>query len=86
MIPYYEINDGICKDCRENTVFERRTCKDCGRPFSITYAEKKYYDSKGFSYPKKCEPCRKNKNSGRNGNGSSSGSKRGGFFGGFFGL
>ena len=86
MIPYYEINDGMCKDCRENTVFERRTCKDCGRPFSITYAEKKYYDSKGFSYPKKCEPCRKNKNSGRNGNGSSSGSKRGGFFGGFFGL
>ena len=86
MIPYYEINDGMCKDCRENTVFERRTCKDCGRPFSITYAEKKYYDSKGFSYPKKCEPCRKNKNSGRNGNGSSSGSKRGGFFGGFFGF
>lgn len=86
MIPYYELNDGMCKDCRENTVYERRTCKDCGRSFSITYAEKKYFDSKGFSYPRKCETCRKNKNSGGNNNGSGSGSKRGGFFGGIFGF
>lgn len=86
MIPYYEMNDGMCKDCRENTVFERRICKDCGCSFSITYAEKKYYDSKGFSYPKKCESCRKNKNSDRKGNGSSSESKRGGFFSGLFGF
>lgn len=86
MVPYYEINDGLCKDCRENTVFERRTCKECGRSFSITYAEKKYFDSKGFSYPRKCEICRKNKNSGGNSGSSKSGTKRGGFFGGIFGF
>ena len=86
MIPYYELNDGMCKDCRENTVYERRTCKDCGRSFSITYAEKKYFDSKGFSYPRKCETCRKNRNSSGNNSGSGSGSKGGGFFGGIFGF
>ena len=55
--------------------------KKCG-----AYAEKKYFDSKGFSYPRKCEICRKNKNSGGNSGSSKSGTKRGGFFGGIFGF
>lgn len=84
MVPYYELYDGLCKDCQESTVFQRRTCV-CGHSFTITYAEKKYYDSKGFAYPKKCELCRKNKSSGSN-NGGNSGSGHGGFFGGIFGF
>lgn len=86
MILYYEVNDGLCKSCRENTVFETRSCKDCGRAFEITYSEKKYFDSKGFSYPRKCEICHKNKNSNGNNGGSDSGSSRGGFFSRLFGL
>lgn len=80
--PFYEVKGGYCKDCR-SIEHERRTCKNCGRSFSITYGDKMFYDSKGWEYPVKCKNCRDNKNSGGNSNGSNSGSKRGGFFGGF---
>jgi hypothetical protein len=61
VVPYYEMSNGMCRDCQSNTVYMQPTCRGCGRTFPITYAEKRYFDSKGFSYPKKCESCRKEK-------------------------
>ncbi|MBR1647213.1 MAG: zinc-ribbon domain containing protein [Selenomonadaceae bacterium] len=51
----------ICRACfeRTNTIFERRSCKDCGRTFEITYGQKEFFDAKGMSLPTRCEVCRK---------------------------
>ncbi len=50
----------ICRDCYEkrNTIWNRRTCKNCGRMFEITLGEKEYFDKKGFALPTRCENCR----------------------------
>lgn len=42
-------------------VYERinRTCVDCNKPFSISPAEQKYFESKGMEFPKRCSECRK---------------------------
>lgn len=34
-------------------------CCDCGKTFSITPAEQKFYASKGYELPKRCHTCRK---------------------------
>ena len=50
----------ICRDCYEkrNTIWNRRTCKNCGRLFEITLGEKEYFEKKGFALPTRCEDCR----------------------------
>lgn len=42
-------------------IYERinRTCLDCNKPFSISPAEQKYFESKGMEFPKRCSECRK---------------------------
>ena len=54
----------ICRDCYEkrNTIYQRRSCKDCGSTFEITYGEKEYFEKKGFSLPTRCEKCRGKQN------------------------
>lgn len=37
-------------------------CKDCGKGFSISPNEEKFYTSKGLQIPKRCKECRKNRN------------------------
>lgn len=37
------------------------TCKDCGKEFTISEQEQKWYEEKGFQMPKRCPKCRKNK-------------------------
>lgn len=36
-------------------------CKDCGKSFSISLDEEKFYTSKGLQIPKRCKECRKNR-------------------------
>lgn len=33
-------------------------CVDCGQTFELTEGEKEFFESKGFSLPKRCKPCR----------------------------
>lgn len=33
-------------------------CADCQKEFVFTEGEKKFYDSKGLTQPKRCKPCR----------------------------
>ena len=35
-----------------------RPCKDCGKPFVINEGQQKWFKSKGFSFPVRCEACR----------------------------
>ena len=35
------------------------TCKDCGKSFVITPEEQRYFKSKGFELPKRCQDCRR---------------------------
>ena len=35
-----------------------RQCKDCGKSFGINEGQQKWFKSKGFSFPVRCEACR----------------------------
>lgn len=37
---------------------QKRTCKDCGREFTLTDSEIKFYKDKNLELPKRCSECR----------------------------
>lgn len=37
------------------------TCGDCGAQFTFTAGEQEFYETKGFTPPKRCPACRQNK-------------------------
>lgn len=41
-----------------NTSIEK-TCRDCGKPFEITRAERIFFESHNMALPKRCPACRK---------------------------
>lgn len=41
-----------------NTSVEK-TCRDCGKPFEITKAERIFFESHNMALPKRCPTCRK---------------------------
>lgn len=53
----------ICKECHDisNTVYSREKCMSCGRVFEITNGQYEFYKSKNLTLPKRCDPCRKNR-------------------------
>ena len=55
----------ICQECFEygNEVYSTEFCTDCGRLFEITNRQYDFYRSKGLYLPKRCNPCRKNRQS-----------------------
>jgi DNA replicative helicase MCM subunit Mcm2 (Cdc46/Mcm family) len=36
-------------------------CQDCGANFTFTEKDQKFFESKGFTPPKRCKPCRDKK-------------------------
>lgn len=36
-----------------------KTCRDCGKVFEITRAERIFFESRGLTPPKRCPACRK---------------------------
>lgn len=36
-----------------------KTCRDCGKPFEITKAERFFFESHNMALPKRCPACRK---------------------------
>lgn len=46
----HELNEGI---------IEIIECKDCGNDFMLKPKEIKWYDTNGFSHPKRCLACRR---------------------------
>lgn len=56
-------NNALAKRAHEDAIVTRQktyylTCTKCGRRFSFTAGEAKFFDQRGFSYPKKCPSCR----------------------------
>lgn len=41
------------------------TCKDCGKEFTVSEQEQKWYKDRDFDLPKRCPECRKAKRSNR---------------------
>ena len=39
----------------------RIKCQDCGTEFIFSVAEQTFYEEKGFTQPKRCRLCRKNR-------------------------
>ena len=40
-------------------------CKECGKQFTVTTEEAKWYEKKGFELPKRCLECRKSRRKSR---------------------
>lgn len=43
----------------EITNVQKKTCRDCGKIFEITRAERIFFESRGLALPKRCPACRK---------------------------
>lgn len=58
--------------------FEDRdlTCVDCGQTFVFTARDQEFFESKGFSDPKRCPECRRARKSMREGSGGGGGRER----------
>ena len=57
-------NNALAKRAHDDAIETRRetyylTCTKCGRRFPFTAGEAKFFDQRGFSYPKKCPSCRR---------------------------
>ena len=50
--------DGLCNDCWKKAVYTTIRCTQCGKNFEFTNGEKRFYDAKNLSHPKKCKKCR----------------------------
>ena len=35
------------------------TCSDCGQDFTFTAADQAFFQERGYSTPKRCKPCRR---------------------------
>ena len=40
-------------------ISNQKTCRDCGKSFEITRAERIFFGSRGLALPKRCPACRK---------------------------
>ena len=67
-MPFFRLKHGLCSTCNQtrlNSVYERRICRDCGRPFDITVKDYEYYRSRpDMHMPTRCKPCRDLKKAG----------------------
>ena len=44
---------------RDESTSVQKTCRDCGKPFEITRAERIFFESHNMALPKRCPACRK---------------------------
>jgi CxxC-x17-CxxC domain-containing protein len=55
------------------------TCQDCGQSFTFTADDQEFFALKGYTDPKRCQPCRQARKADRDGGGGGGG---GGGYGG----
>lgn len=55
-------NETLCENCRGIYI----TCSQCYTQFFFSDGEKRFFDKKELSYPKKCKNCKGNNNTGSN--------------------
>ena len=53
------VEDAAIRASRDGNTSVEKTCRDCGKPFEITKAERIFFESHNMALPKRCPACRK---------------------------
>lgn len=53
------VTEAASKAARDSIMSIQKTCRDCGKSFEITRAERIFFESRGLALPKRCPACRK---------------------------
>lgn len=65
----YAVKDAEVEASWDKRTSVQKTCRDCGKPFEITRAERIFFESHGLALPKRCTACSKAKKAARKENG-----------------
>ena len=55
----FAVEDAARRASRDEKTSVEKTCRDCGKPFEITKAERIFFESHNMALPKRCLACRK---------------------------
>lgn len=53
------ITNALSTALRDDTISIQKTCRDCGKAFEITRAERIFFESHNMALPNRCPACRK---------------------------
>ena len=53
------VTEAASRAARDSIASIQKTCRDCGKPFEITRAERIFFESHNMALPKRCPACRK---------------------------
>lgn len=53
------VEDAAIRASGDGNTSVEKTCRDCGKPFGITRAERFFFESHNMALPKRCPACRK---------------------------
>ncbi len=59
------VTEAASRAARDEIISVQKTCRDCGKTFEITRAERIFFESRGLALPKRCADCRKAKKTSR---------------------
>ena len=55
----FSVEDAAMKASWDKNTSIEKTCRDCGKTFEITRAERIFFESHNMALPKRCPACRK---------------------------
>ena len=55
----FAIEDASIRAPLDENISIKKTCRDCGKVFEITRAERIFFESHNMALPKRCPACRK---------------------------
>ena len=64
----FAVEDATRRASWDEKTSVEKTCRDCGKPFEITKAERIFFESHNMALPKRCLACRKARKEARKGN------------------
>ena len=53
------VMEAVSRAARDEIISVQKTCRDCGKSFEITRAERIFFESHNMALPKRCPACRK---------------------------
>ena len=53
------VTEAASRAARDEITSVQKTCRDCGKSFEITRAERIFFESHNMALPKRCPACRK---------------------------
>ena len=55
----FAVKDAAIRASRDKNISIKKTCRDCGKAFEISRAERIFFESHNLALPKRCPACRK---------------------------